>query len=105
MKLVSEPDPKRKTLAERAGETRSIAAPTPNSRALVRTTSLVSAGVSSPYINHSTKTRIASMADRRQLQKRNLGYGSPFRLGCILINMPSKEVGIKHYQLRMLNDS
>jgi hypothetical protein len=45
------------------------------------------------------------MADRRQLQKRNLGYGSPFRLGCILINMPSKEVGIKHYQLRMLNDS
>jgi hypothetical protein len=53
---VSEPDPKRKTLAERAGETRSIAAPTPNSRALVRTTSLVSAGVSFLCLVHYTET-------------------------------------------------
>jgi hypothetical protein len=45
------------------------------------------------------------MADHRQLQKRNPGYGSPLRLGCFLINMPSKEVGIKHHDLRIWNDS
>jgi hypothetical protein len=35
------------------------------------------------------------MAEHRRLQKRNLAYGSSRRLGCFLINMPSKEVGIK----------
>jgi hypothetical protein len=45
------------------------------------------------------------MAERRRLQKRNLGYGSPLRLGCFLINMPSKEVGTKHYQLANLKRS
>lgn len=42
----NEPEPKRKTLAERAGEVRSIAAPTPSARPAVKGTSLVGAGVS-----------------------------------------------------------
>jgi hypothetical protein len=46
--LVSEPEPKRKTLVERAGETKSVVAATPSSRSLVKGTSLVGAGVSFP---------------------------------------------------------
>jgi len=45
-KADNEPEPKRKTLAERAGEPRSIVAPTPSSRPVVKGTSLVGAGVS-----------------------------------------------------------
>jgi kinesin family member C1 len=44
----NEPEPKqRKTLVERAGESRSIAAATPSARPVVKGTSLVGAGVSS----------------------------------------------------------
>lgn len=41
-----EPEAKRKTLAERAGESRSIAAATPGPRTFVKATSLVGASVS-----------------------------------------------------------
>lgn len=42
----NEPEPKRKTLVERAGEPRSIAAATPSARPVMKGTSLASAGVS-----------------------------------------------------------
>jgi len=47
-RLVVNPEPKRKTLAERAGEPRSttMPAPTSNSRPTIKGTSLVGAGVS-----------------------------------------------------------
>jgi len=98
--LVNEPEPKRKTLVERAGETKSIVAATPSSRALVKGTSIVCAGVSFPKYKSFTlpsQHALFPMADRRRLKKRTPGYGSPLRLGCFLINIPSKEVGTEHY--------
>ncbi|PVH78112.1 kinesin-domain-containing protein [Cadophora sp. DSE1049] len=64
----NEPEPKRKTLAERAGEPRSIAAPTPNARPAVKGTSLVGAGKSmhsrNPSFTSSTSSRAPSVSSR-----------------------------------------
>ncbi|KAH9214620.1 P-loop containing nucleoside triphosphate hydrolase protein [Leptodontidium sp. 2 PMI_412] len=64
----NEPEPKRKTLAERAGEPRSIAAPTPSSRPPVKGTSLVGAGKSmhsrNPSFTSSTSSRAPSVSSR-----------------------------------------
>jgi hypothetical protein len=46
--LDNEPEPKRKTLAQRAGEPRSVAAATPGPRSGIVGTSLAAAGVSLP---------------------------------------------------------
>ncbi|KAH7412781.1 P-loop containing nucleoside triphosphate hydrolase protein [Cadophora sp. MPI-SDFR-AT-0126] len=66
----NEPEPKRKTLAERAGEvgTRSIAAPTTSARPAVKGTSLVGAGKSmhsrNPSFTSSTSSRAPSASSR-----------------------------------------
>ncbi|KAL2064243.1 hypothetical protein VTL71DRAFT_4737 [Oculimacula yallundae] len=64
----SEPEPKRKTLAERAGEPRTIAAPTPISRPPVKATTLVGAAKSmhsrNPSFTSSTSSRAPSVSSR-----------------------------------------
>ncbi|KAF8860440.1 kinesin-domain-containing protein [Acephala macrosclerotiorum] len=57
---ADEPDPKRKTLVERAGEPRSIAAPTPSSRSHVKATSLVGASKPGHGRNPSFTSSISS---------------------------------------------
>ncbi|KAH7348469.1 P-loop containing nucleoside triphosphate hydrolase protein [Rhexocercosporidium sp. MPI-PUGE-AT-0058] len=64
----NEPEPKRKTLAERAGEPRSIAAPAQSTRPPVKGTSLVGAGKSmhsrNPSFTSSTSSRAPSVSSR-----------------------------------------
>lgn len=64
---VNEPEPKRKTLAERAGEPKSsIVAPTPTSRSFMKGTSLVGAGVSST-VRRSVPAQIESAMENKEI--------------------------------------
>ncbi|CZS93156.1 probable carboxy-terminal kinesin 2 [Rhynchosporium agropyri] len=64
----NESEPKRKTLAERAGEVRPLVAPTPSSRPPVKGTTLVGAGKSmhsrNPSFTSSTSSRALSVSSR-----------------------------------------
>lgn len=79
----AEPDPKqRKTLAERAGEPRSIVAPTPSSRPAIKGTSLVAAGVSPHLLSHLTcypTTNLHPLFYRPNPPYRTIGWHSQTR--------------------------